>query len=72
MIEGDRRGVWRRRACLPRSHKDVYYRVALSRSDVGEAPPYAIGAWGAAHESQHRKSKLARTGLIHSGLKTTR
>ena len=43
MIEGDRRGVWRRRACLPRSHKDVYYRVALSHPDVGEAP-YAIGA----------------------------
>ena len=28
----------------PGPHKDVYYRGALSRPDVGEAPPYAIGA----------------------------
>ena len=47
MIEGDTEGECRDAARVsPGSQKDVYYRVALSRPDVGEAP-YAIGAWGA-------------------------
>ena len=65
MIEGDTEGECRDSARVsPGSQKDVYYRVALSRPDVGEAP-YAIGAC-TSHSQQLNTHEHDAGDVVHA------